>query len=91
MPGHQRAETQIVVEVFVAIEIAEMRALAFRHKNRIRIVGAIVAGHAQRNALQILLMRFGGLRRTALESFELFLQCGVHRESPEMLRPDGGH
>jgi hypothetical protein len=35
-------------------------------------------------------MGFGGFRRAALECFELLLQFGVHRESPGMLRPQGG-
>src|ERR1700686_2521459 len=78
MSRHKRAETEVVVDVIVAIEIAEMRAAAFLHENGVRIVGAIVAGYAQRNALQVFLMRFGGLGRATLESFELLLQFGVH-------------
>ena len=81
MSGHERAETKVVIDVFVAIEIAELAALSLFHKNRVRIVGAIVAGHAQRNAFEVLLVSGGGFRRAALEGFELFLQCGVHRVS----------
>ena len=77
---HQRAETQVMVNVFVAVEIANLAPRRLRHKQRIRIVGAIVAGHAQGQALQVLLMRFGGLRRAALVCLQLFLQCGVHRD-----------
>ena len=43
---HQRAEAEVVIDVVVAIEIAEMRAAAFLHENGVRIVGAIVAGYA---------------------------------------------
>src|SRR4029077_7864889 len=84
---HERAEAQVVIDVIVAIEIAEMRALAFLHEDRIGIVGAIVARDAQGKSLQVSLVGFGGFRRAALESFELLLQFGVHRESPGMLRP----
>ncbi len=90
MPGHERAEAQVVIDVSVAIEIAKMRALAFLHEDRIGIVGAIVAGDTQGKSLQVALMGLGGFRRAALESFELLLQFGVHRESPGMLRPCHG-
>ena len=92
MPGHERAEAQVVIDVVVAVEIAKLAALAFFHKDRIGIVGAVVAGHAQRNALQIFFVRFGGFRRATLEGFELFLQCGVHRGLQECSsRSDCGH
>ena len=71
--GHQRAERQVVIDVFVAIEIAELAAAGLFHKDRPGIVGAIVAGDAERNALEIFLVRFGGLRRAPLESGEFFL------------------
>jgi len=48
VPGHERAETEVVVNVIVAVEIAEMRTLAFFDKDRIGIIGAIVARDAQR-------------------------------------------
>src|ERR1700730_16742175 len=76
-----------MVKVFVAVEIAKFAARRFRHKDRIRIVGAIIAGHTERQTLQVLLMRFGGLRSAALECLELSFQCGVHRYSPVRLRP----
>src|ERR1035438_2260943 len=77
-----------MVEILITIQIAELTPRSFRDKNRIRIVSAIITSHAQGQTLQILLMRFGGFRSTALESIELFLQCGVHRSSPIRLRPD---
>ncbi len=79
MSGHERAETQVVINVFVAIEIAELAARSFFHKNRVGIVSAIVAGDSQGNAFEVFLVSDGGFRRATLESFELFLQCGVHR------------
>src|SRR5206468_2491200 len=53
MPRHQRAKAEIVVEIVVAIQIAKVRASAFLHKNWIGIIGAVITGNAQRNALQI--------------------------------------
>src|SRR5579862_3629502 len=87
MARHERAKTKIVIKVFVAIEIAELAAGSFRNKDGIGLVSTIVAGHAKRQALQVLLMRFGGLRSTSLERVELFLQCGVHRDVSRKLRP----
>ena len=76
-----------MVDVVVAVDIAEMGAASLFYKDRIGVVSAIVAGDAQRETLEVLFMGFGGFRRAALESFELLLEFGVHRESPMMLRP----
>src|ERR1700733_1126087 len=78
MSCHECTEAEIVVDVIVAIEIAKMRTAAFLHEDRMRIVGAIVAGYTQRDALQVFLVRFGGLGGAMLEGFELLLQFGVH-------------
>src|ERR1700691_2321574 len=79
--SHERAEGQVVVDVFVAIEVAELAAAGLFYKDGPGIVIAIVAGYAERNAFEVFLMRFGGLGRAALESRELFLQIGVHHFS----------
>jgi hypothetical protein len=79
MPRHQRAESQVVIDVFVAVKIAKFAAAGLFHENRPRIISAIVAGHSQRNAFEIFLVGFGGFRRAPLECRELFLQIGVHR------------
>ncbi len=91
MPGHQCAEAEVVVDVVIAIEIAKVRPLAFFDEDRIRIVRPVVTGNAQRNAFQVALVGFGGLRRAALEGIELPLQICVHRISPEILKPQGGY
>jgi len=75
---HECAETKVVIEIIVAIDITEMRAAAFFHENRVRIVGALVAGHAEWNAFQVFFMGLGRLGRATLEGFELLLQFGVH-------------
>jgi hypothetical protein len=85
--GHERAEGQVVIDVFVAIEVAELAAAGLFHEDRPGIVSAIVAGYAERNAFEILLVGFGGLGRAPLESGEFFLQIGVHRIAPGMLKP----
>ena len=83
MSRHERAEAEIVIQIFVAIEIAEMAALRILDKDRIRIISPVIAGNTQRQTLQVFLMRLGGLRGTTLERVELFLQCGVHRVSSD--------
>ena len=79
MSRHQRAEGQVVIDIFVAVKVAELAAAGFFHKDRPRIVGAIVAGYAEGNAFEILLVGFGGFGRAPLESGEFFLQIGIHR------------
>ena len=61
--------------------------LASFHEDRPGIVSAVVAGDTERNALEILLVSFGGLRRAPLEGGEFFLQIGIHRIAPGKLRP----
>ena len=87
MPRHQCAECQVVVDVFVAVEIAKLAPAGLFHKDGPGIISAIVAGYAERNALEILLMGFGGFGRAPLESGEFFLQVGIHRIAPGILRP----
>ena len=47
MSGHQRAEAKIEVEILVAVDIVNVSAFSIADKNRIGIVGAIIAGDAQ--------------------------------------------
>ena len=68
VPGHERAEGEVVVDVFVAIEVAELAAAGIFYKDGPGLVVAIVAGNAERDALEIFLVRFGGFGRAALES-----------------------
>jgi len=44
MPGHQGSETQVVVDVLVAVEIMNAAAPPVLHKERIGFVVAVVAG-----------------------------------------------
>jgi hypothetical protein len=63
MPCHQSAETKVVIDVFVPIDVAEFASAALLHKDRVGIVSAVVAGNAQRQAPQIFLVRLRRLRR----------------------------
>ena len=87
VPGHERAEGQVVIDVFIAIEIAELAAAGLLYEDWPGIVSAIVAGDAEWNAFEIFLVRFGGLGRSPLEGGEFFLQIGIHRIAPGKLRP----
>jgi len=80
--SHQRTETQVVVNVFVAIEIVNTAALSILDKNRIRLVMAIVAGNAERNSLKRPFVRRGRFRRALLVSGKFLLQRVVHDAAP---------
>ncbi len=63
MPGHQCAEAQVVIDVFVSIDVVNLASLPVLHKQRIGLVVAVVAGNAERDALQCALVRVRGFRR----------------------------
>ena len=86
MSGHKRAESEVVVDVFVAVEIAELAAAGFFHEDGPGIVMAIVAGYAERNAFEVFLVRFGGFGRAMFEGRKLLLQIGIH----QVLRGNSG-
>src|SRR5581483_9318267 len=73
MSGHESAKAEVVIDVVVAIQIAEVRALSLFHENRMRLVSTIVAGNAERNAFQVLLVCFGGLGCATHECIEFAL------------------
>ena len=66
----QRAKGQVVVNVFIAIEITKLAAAGLLYKNRPGIVGAVVAGDTQGNTLEIFLVGFGGFGRSPLKTGE---------------------
>src|SRR6267143_1201531 len=51
MSGHQRTEAEVVVDVFVAVEVVNAATFAILHKKWIVLVMAIVAGNAEGDAL----------------------------------------
>src|SRR5260370_21268274 len=57
MAGHQRAETKVVVDVFVAVNVMNATALSILHKERIGLVMAVVARNSERDAIQRPLVR----------------------------------
>ena len=79
--GHQRAETQVVINIFVAVEVVDFAALSVFHEERIRLVMAVVAGNAQRNPLEGALVRRGGFRRALLVGGKFLFECVVHTSS----------
>src|SRR6202035_2720558 len=75
------------IDIFVPIEIAELAAAGLFYEDGPGIIGAIVAGDAEGNAFEILLVSFSGFGRAPLEGGEFFLQIGIHRIAPGKLRP----
>src|SRR5271170_4408258 len=67
MSGHERAEGEVVVDVFVAVEVAELAAAGFLHEDRPGIVVTIVAGYAEGNTFEVFLVGCGGFGRATLE------------------------
>jgi hypothetical protein len=85
---HEGTEGQVVVDVFVAVKVAEFAATGFFDEDRPGIVGAIVAGDAERNAFEIFLVGFGGLWECGARRLRvLSADRGTSRVS-EILRPD---
>ena len=82
VPGHQRAEAKVEIDVLVAIEIVNVGSLGVFHKQRPGLVTAEVAGYAQRHA------RFGALERglrtrgTCFKAGKFFLEKVVHGNHP---------
>src|SRR5689334_21388196 len=52
MSRHESAEAQVVIDIFVSIEVAKSAALRVLHEDWIRIVGAVVARDPERDAFE---------------------------------------
>ena len=78
MPRHQRAKAQIEIEIFVAINVVDVSAFSIANKNRIRIVGAIIAGDAQWQAALGSGVRGFRARRALFVCVYFLLQAFVH-------------
>src|SRR5712692_5609893 len=63
MPRHQRSEAQVVIDVFVAVNVVNAAAFALLHKNRVGLVMAIVARNSERDSFQRPLVRCRRFRR----------------------------
>ena len=61
--GHERAEAEIVVNVFVAVDIVDAAAFAVFDEDGIGLVVAVVAGDSEGNAFESALVRGGGFGR----------------------------
>ena len=82
MPGHESAEAQVVIDVFVPIDIVNPAAFSIFHKNRIRLVMPVIAGYSERNSLQSAFVRCRRFRRALFVRGNFFLQFVVHGTSP---------
>ena len=82
VPGHQRSETQIVIDVFVPIDVVNSPCFAVFHKNGIRLVMPVVAGNSQGNSFQGPFVRRRGFGRALFVRGNFLLQFVVHGTSP---------
>src|SRR6267154_1313195 len=73
MPSHQRAEAQVVVDVFVAVEVVNAATFAILHKKRIGLVMAIVAGNAEGDEVEGSLVGCRRFRRALFVGGDFFL------------------
>src|SRR5256885_2847208 len=80
-PRHERAKTQVVIDVFISIDVMNPAGFPVLYKNRIRLVVPVIARHTERNPLQRTLVRRRGLRRPLLVGCDFLLQCFVHNFS----------
>ena len=82
MAGHERAEAEVEVDVFVSVHVMDVAGLGVANKKRIRFVGAIIAGYAEGKALKGLLVPGARLGRAFLVGLNFRLQNFVHGLSP---------
>ncbi len=73
MPRHESAKAQVVIDIFVPVEVAEPAALCVLHKDRIRVVSAVIACYSERDPFEIAFVRLSRFWRAALEEIELVL------------------
>jgi tRNA G37 N-methylase Trm5 len=73
MAGHQRAVAEVVVDVFVTVQIVYAGAVAVAHEQRIRRIVTIVAGYSERDTVNGPPMRFAGLGRALFVGLDLLL------------------
>src|SRR5256885_17174335 len=82
VPGHESPEAQVVIDIFVSVDVVNPAALALLHENRMRFVGSVIAGNAEWYALQRAPVRFSGFPRAHFVGGNFFLQCVVHFSAP---------
>src|SRR5439155_3658081 len=94
VPGHQRAETEVEIEVLIAVEVAQARTQGVSNEDGIRVVDAEIAAHAQGLAQLGSAVGGAGAWRALLKCLNLPLQAFVHRVSTVMgsaaIQPRGG-
>src|SRR5689334_17271844 len=75
---HQRAITEVVIDVFVAVHVVNTSSVAVFHEQGIGRIVTVVTGYSEGNSLDGFLMCLPRARRAAFVRFQLLLQCVVH-------------
>src|SRR6202012_1449528 len=78
MACHESAEAKVVVDVFVSVDVVNLAAFSVLHKNWIRLVVAVVAGDAERNAFECALMSGRRFGRSLFVKSDFLVECFVH-------------
>jgi hypothetical protein len=73
MPGHERAEAQIVINVFVSVNVVNPASLSVLHKQWVGFIVPIITGNTKRDALQGAPIRIRGLGSSLLIGSDFFL------------------
>jgi len=76
--GHERAVAEIMIDIFVAIQIVDARAVAVAHKQRVGRIVAVVAGYAERDTIDGPLMGLAGFGRALFVGLDFALEGLVH-------------
>jgi hypothetical protein len=71
--GHEGAVAEVVIDVIIAIEVADVAAVALGDEERIGFVEPVIAGDTQRDAFDGLLVGFVRTGRALLVEFYFFL------------------
>src|SRR5215472_8913923 len=78
MPCHEGSETKVEINVFITVDIVNVAALTIASKNRIGIVCPVVAGYAERQTLNRLLVRLARAWRPLFVCFDFLAKSLVH-------------
>ena len=78
MAGHERAEAEVEVDVFVAVEIVDVGAFGVLDVERPGLIAAEVAGDAERHARLGFFQGFARRGSAGFISGEFFFQEGMH-------------
>ncbi|MGA8011839.1 MAG: hypothetical protein WB949_05390 [Candidatus Acidiferrales bacterium] len=69
---HQNAETEIVVDVFVTVDVADLASVPFLDEDGIGLVSPVVTRDTERKTFPGAPVRLGGFRRTLFVGGDFF-------------------